>query len=54
MSFVLVVILVPSALAFFGCFFLGLCRDGRQASETEVVEVVRFSEQGRTDNRKSA
>jgi hypothetical protein len=57
MSVVLVVILSASALAFFGCFFLGLCRDARHASDTEVVEVVTPSEQSRTDemhNRKSA
>lgn len=48
MSVVLVFILGASALAFFGCFFLGLCRDGQHADERTIVEVVQLSKQGRT------
>ncbi len=43
MTSVLVVILLASAAAFFGCFFLGLCRDGRHSNELSLVEVVRLS-----------
>ena len=46
MSIVLVVVLGASALAFLGCFFLGICRDGRHAKDVDVVEVVRLSESG--------
>ena len=44
MSLVLVVILGASALAFFGCFLLGICRDGRQVRKSDVVEIIRLSE----------
>lgn len=57
MSVVLVVILSTAAVAFFGCFFLGICRDGRRASESNFVEIVRLSEESGTDQtsaRKSA
>lgn len=45
MSFLLVVVLGTSAIAFFGCVLLGLCRDAQPGNEVKVVEVVRLLEQ---------
>lgn len=50
MSLVLVVILGACALAFFGCFLLGLCRDGRHARKSDVVEIIRLSERSQAVN----
>jgi hypothetical protein len=47
MSIVLVVILGASAMAFFGCFLLGICRDQRHARKS-VVEIIQLSEGSRS------
>ncbi len=45
MSIVLVVVLGTSALAFLGCFFLGLCREQRRRPQWGyVVKVIRERE----------
>ncbi len=45
MSIVLVVVLCASALAFFGCFLLGICRDRPHTRENDALEVIRHSEE---------